>query len=70
MPPFLFPLPTTSLLAFSNLLLDPSGSHSVHLTEATAARTKVHLALKAVAGNEPGSSALSIVDVSISLSRS
>lgn len=63
MPPLLFPLPTTSLLTFSNLLLDPSNSYGGALSQATAARTQLHLALKAVAEKQPGSSALAVVDV-------
>ncbi|KAK8854775.1 pH-response regulator protein palC [Kwoniella newhampshirensis] len=62
MPPYLFPLPTTSLLTFSSILHDPSTSYASVLSEATAARTRLHLALKGVADNEPGSSALAVLD--------
>jgi len=64
MPPLLFALPTTSLLTFSNLLHDPSSSYTTALAEATSARTKLQLALKGVAENQAGSSALAVVDVS------
>ncbi|WRT68416.1 uncharacterized protein IL334_005392 [Kwoniella shivajii] len=62
MPPYLFGLPTTSLLTLSSLLTDPSGSYTTVLSEATAARTRLQLALKGVADNEPGSSALAVLD--------
>ncbi|KAK4688581.1 hypothetical protein P7C73_g1522, partial [Tremellales sp. Uapishka_1] len=62
MPPYLYPLPTTSLLTFSHLLHDPSSSYTTDLADATAARTKLHLALKAVSGSEPGSSAVTVLD--------
>ncbi|OCF57248.1 pH-response regulator protein palC [Kwoniella mangroviensis CBS 10435] len=62
MPPYLFPLPTTTLLTFSSLLTDPSGSYTSVLSEATAARTRLQLALKSVHDNEPGSSALAVLD--------
>jgi hypothetical protein len=64
MPPLLLPLPTTALLTFSNVLHDPSIMYTSQLAEATAARTTLQLALKAVAANEAGSSALAVVDVS------
>jgi hypothetical protein len=64
MPPLLYALPTTSLTPFSTLLLDPSSSHTTALAEATSARTKLQLALKSCAAEEPGASALSVVDVS------
>jgi hypothetical protein len=67
MPPLLFPLPTTSLLTFSNLLIDPSSSYGGALAQATAARTQLHLALKAVADKQPGGSALAVVDVSLTM---
>lgn len=63
MPPYVYPLPTTSLLTFSSIFTDPSSSHTTVLADATSARTRLHLALKAVADNEPGSSALSVVEV-------
>ncbi|ORY35594.1 hypothetical protein BCR39DRAFT_461419 [Naematelia encephala] len=56
MPPLLFPLPTTSILTFSAILVDPSSSHTTALADATAARTKLFLALKAEG------SALAVVD--------
>ncbi|EIW67251.1 hypothetical protein TREMEDRAFT_33779 [Tremella mesenterica DSM 1558] len=62
MPPYLFPLPTTSLLTFSSILHDPSGTYTTTLSDATAARTKLHLALKAVSTNDVNSSALSVLD--------
>ncbi|WWD19079.1 pH-response regulator protein palC [Kwoniella shandongensis] len=62
MPPYLFPLPTTSLITFSSILHDPSSSYTSVLSEATAARTRLHLALKGVAENEPSSSALAVLD--------
>ena len=62
MPPFLFRLPTTTLLTFSTLLTDPSGSYTTVLSEATAARTKLQLSLKALGDNDPGSGALAIID--------
>jgi hypothetical protein len=64
MPPLLYALPTTSLIPFSTLLIDPSSSHTTALADATSARTKLQLALKACAGDEPGASALAVVDVS------
>lgn len=64
MPPLLFPLPTTSLLTFSSLLIDPSNSYGTVLAEATSARTQLHLALKAVAEKQPGAGALAVLDVS------
>ncbi|WVW85602.1 hypothetical protein I302_107640 [Kwoniella bestiolae CBS 10118] len=62
MPPYLFPLPTTTLLTFSSLLTDPSGLYTTVLSEATAARTRLQLALKSVNDKEPGSSALAVLD--------
>ncbi|WVO13475.1 hypothetical protein L204_101094 [Cryptococcus depauperatus] len=62
MPPYRYPLPTTSLLAFSNIFNDPSSSHTSALSEATAARTKLYLALKGVAENAPGSSSVAVLD--------
>lgn len=67
MPPLLFPLPTTSLLTFSQILIDPSSSHTTILADATAARTKLQIALKALASNEPGASAIAVVEVSLSI---
>lgn len=66
MPPYIYPLPTTSLLTFSNVFIDPTSSHTTVLADATSARTRLHLALKATAGNEPGSSALAVIEVHIS----
>ncbi|WVR07500.1 pH-response regulator protein palC [Kwoniella sp. DSM 27419] len=61
MPPYLFPLPTTSLLTFSSILHDPSSSYTTVLVEATAARTKLQLALRVVAdGDHQG--ALAVLD--------
>lgn len=65
MPPYLYPLPTTSLITFSAILNDPSSSHTTILSDATAARTKLHLALKGVADNEPEASALAVLDVRV-----
>nr|XP_019011489.1 pH-response regulator protein palC [Kwoniella pini CBS 10737]OCF50270.1 pH-response regulator protein palC [Kwoniella pini CBS 10737] len=62
MPPYGFQFPTTTLLTFSSLLTDPSGSYTNVLSEATAARTKLQLSLKSVSDKEPGSSALAIID--------
>nr|XP_018261508.1 pH-response regulator protein palC [Kwoniella dejecticola CBS 10117]OBR83666.1 pH-response regulator protein palC [Kwoniella dejecticola CBS 10117] len=62
MPPYLLPLSRTSLLTYSSLLTDPSGSYTGVLADATAARTKLQLALKSVADNEPGASALAVID--------
>ena len=63
MPPVLFPLATTTQINFSNLLIDPSSSYTGVLAQATSARTKVFLALQAVAEHQPGANALAIVDV-------
>jgi hypothetical protein len=65
MPPYLYPLPTTALLTFSSILLDPSSSHTTSLADATAARTQLFLALKGNAAGDSGSSALAIVDVGL-----
>jgi hypothetical protein len=64
MPPLLFPLPTTSLLTFSTLLIDPNNAYTTVLADATAARTQLHIALKGIAENQPGASALAVVDAS------
>lgn len=64
MPPLLFPLPMTALLTFSQIFIDPSSSHTTILADATDARTKLQIALKAFAGNEPGASAIAVVEVS------
>lgn len=64
MPPYVYPLPTTTLLTFSSIFVDPAGTHTTALADATSARTRLHLALKAVADNEPGASALAVVEVS------
>lgn len=69
MPPYLYPLPTTSLITFSAILTDPSSSYTTILSEATAARTKLHLTLKGIADNEPGASALAVLDVRASSQR-
>jgi hypothetical protein len=63
MPPYVYPLPTTTLLTFSSIFIDPSSTHTTVLADATSARTRLHLALKAVADQEPGSSALAVVEV-------
>jgi hypothetical protein len=65
MPPLLYPLPTTSQVTFSSLFLDPSSSFGSALAEATAARTKLHLALKALDEKQPGASAVSVIDVGV-----
>lgn len=65
MPPYVYPLPTTTLLTFSTIFIDPSGTHTTVLADATAARTRVHLALKAASDNEAGSSALAVVEVGL-----
>ncbi|ORX38531.1 hypothetical protein BD324DRAFT_578025 [Kockovaella imperatae] len=62
MPPFPFPLPTTSLISYANLLHDTSLSFTAELAEATSARTTLQLALKALDENNPSASALSVVD--------
>ncbi|EAL20627.1 hypothetical protein CNBE3350 [Cryptococcus deneoformans B-3501A] len=62
MPPYLYRLPTTSLITFSAILNDPSSSYTTILSDATASRTKLHLALKGIADNEPGASALAVLD--------
>jgi len=63
MPPYVYPLPTTTLLTFSSIFIDPSSTHTTVLADATSARTRLHLALKAVADQEPGASALAVVEV-------
>lgn len=63
MPPYVYPLPTTSLLTFSSVFIDPSSSHTTVLADATSARTRLQLALKAVVDDEPGSRALGVVEV-------
>jgi hypothetical protein len=64
MPPYVYPLPTTTLLTFSTIFIDPSSSHTTVLADATSARTRLHLALKGVAENESGSGALAVIEVS------
>lgn len=63
MPSYVYPLPTTSLITFSNVFIDPTSKHTTDLADATSARTRLHLALKAIANNEPGSSALAVIEV-------
>ena len=74
MAPFPFPLPTTSLLTFSNILHDPSSTFTAdlgvdhdqsstfasQLAEATSARTKVYLTLKAC--QDGSGSSLAVLD--------
>ncbi|WVR00020.1 pH-response regulator protein palC [Kwoniella sp. CBS 9459] len=62
MPPYPFPLPTTTLLAYSSILHDPSNSYTTVLSEATEARTRLFLALKGVHEGQQGSSALAVLD--------
>ncbi|OCF37950.1 pH-response regulator protein palC [Kwoniella heveanensis BCC8398] len=62
MPPYPFPLPTTTLLTFSSILHDPSNSYTAVLSEATEARTRLFLALKGVHEGQQGSSALAVLD--------
>ncbi|WVF72821.1 pH-response regulator protein palC [Kwoniella sp. CBS 6097] len=62
MPPYPFPLPTTTLLTFSSILHDPSNSYTTVLSEATEARTRLFLALKGVQECQQGSSALAVLD--------
>lgn len=64
MAPFLFPYPTTGSVTFANVLLDRSGAYTLELADATVARTKLQLALKAAATGEQGSSALQVLEVS------
>jgi hypothetical protein len=62
MPPFLYPPYATVLLSFSELLLDPTSSHTIALADATEARSNLRNALKDVAGG--ASEWLPVVDVS------
>lgn len=63
MAPFLFPYPTTGSVTFANVLIDRTGSYTLDLADATVARTKLQLALKAAAAGEQGSSALAVLEV-------
>ncbi|TYJ53010.1 pH-response regulator protein palC [Cryptococcus floricola] len=47
MGPYLLPLPSTALLAFPALLSDPHAAYTATLADATAARTRLSLALAA-----------------------
>lgn len=66
MAPYLFPYPITGPVAFSNILLDRSQAYTTELADATVARTRLQVALKAAAGGEPGGSALAVLEVSYS----
>lgn len=63
MAPYLFPYPTTGSVTFANVFIDRWQDYGTELAEATIARTRFQLALKAAAGNEPGSSALAVLEV-------
>lgn len=63
MAPYLFPYPIPGPVTFSTLLLDRSGAYTSQLAEATVARTRVQAALKAAAEEQPGSSALAVLEV-------
>lgn len=68
MPPLLFPLPSTNLLSLGgSTFIDPSGSHTTQLADATQARTKFQIALKAFTDKIPGASAVQVIDVNFSL---
>ncbi|KAL1406315.1 hypothetical protein Q8F55_008011 [Vanrija albida] len=62
MAPYLFPYPTTGPVTLSNVFVDRQLAYSTELAEATVARTRLQIALKAAAGNEPGSSALAVLE--------
>lgn len=62
MAPFLFPYPTTGSVTFANVLLDRSAAYTLELADATVARTKLQLALKAAAAGEQGGSALAVLE--------
>lgn len=63
MAPYLFPYPTTGSVTFANVFIDRHQSYATELADATIARTRLQLALKAAAGDEPGSSALAVLEV-------
>ncbi|BEJ13806.1 hypothetical protein CspHIS471_0309800 [Cutaneotrichosporon sp. HIS471] len=62
MAPFLFPYPTTGSVTFSNVLLDRGLAYTLELADATVARTKLQVVLKAAAAGDQGTSALAILE--------
>jgi hypothetical protein len=48
MPPYVYPVPLTALLSFTDLCVDPSAAHTVILADATHARSRLRNALKDV----------------------
>ncbi|TXT08605.1 hypothetical protein VHUM_02733 [Vanrija humicola] len=62
MAPYLFPYPTTGPVTLSNVFIDRQLAYTTELAEATVARTRLQIALKAAAGQEPGSSALAVLE--------
>ena len=65
MPPYLYPLPQTSTLILGgNLFIDPSNAYSSHLAQASQARTRLQLALKAADDAKTNdSAAVGVIDV-------
>ncbi|GMK53606.1 hypothetical protein CspeluHIS016_0101920 [Cutaneotrichosporon spelunceum] len=62
MAPFLFPYPTTGSVTFANVLLDRGSAYTFQLADATVARTKLQLVLKAAAAGDQGTSALAVLE--------
>lgn len=65
MPPYLYALPQTgTVILGGSLFIDPSNSYSSHLAQASQARTRLQLALKAAeAAKTSDGAAVGVIDV-------